>query len=90
MPEPLTIAFLGGSVGFTELLVVLAAALLLFGGKRLPEVARTLGKISENLRRAAQDFRDQLLEAGQDEEPARKPAPPPGAPHKKMPDDLAG
>jgi sec-independent protein translocase protein TatA len=32
------------SIGFTEVLLILLLALLLFGAKRLPELARSLGK----------------------------------------------
>ncbi len=37
------VAFLQ-NVGFGELLIVLAIVLLLFGAKRLPDLARSLGK----------------------------------------------
>lgn len=33
-----------GSIGLPELLVILLIALLLFGAKRLPEIARGLGQ----------------------------------------------
>jgi len=52
-----------GDVGGGELLVILSAVLVLFGGKGLPGIARNIGKISEQLRRGAQDFKDQLMEA---------------------------
>lgn len=52
-----------GDVGGGEMFVVLAAALLLFGGKRLPGLARSLGKMSADLRRQADAFKGQLLQA---------------------------
>ena len=33
-----------GNIGFPELLVILFIVLLLFGAKRLPEIAQSLGK----------------------------------------------
>ena len=33
-----------GNIGIPELLIILAIVLLLFGAKRLPEIARGLGK----------------------------------------------
>ncbi len=42
-------------VGTQEILLILVAVLLLFGGKRLPEVARTLGKGLGDFRRAVKD-----------------------------------
>jgi sec-independent protein translocase protein TatA len=39
-------------VGFKEILVILAVALLIFGGRRLPELGRGLGRGLNNFRRA--------------------------------------
>jgi len=54
------LAFFPGSPGPVEVLVVCVLILLLFGARRLPEVARTLGAVFTDLRRSAQDFRDQI------------------------------
>jgi sec-independent protein translocase protein TatA len=45
------IAGLGGLSG-TELLVVLGVAVLLFGGKKIPEVAKGLGEGIKNFKQA--------------------------------------
>lgn len=63
-----------GDVGGMELLVIMGAILLLFGGKGLPGIARSLGKMTETLRRASQDFKDQLMDADRDP-PAGSPQP---------------
>ena len=34
------------SLGITEILLILVVILLLFGGKRIPEIARALGRAS--------------------------------------------
>jgi len=44
-----------GSLGFPELLLILFIALLVFGGKRLPEMARGLGAGIRDFKRALQD-----------------------------------
>ncbi|MEI8351835.1 MAG: twin-arginine translocase TatA/TatE family subunit [bacterium] len=74
-----------GDIGGGELMVVLTAMLVLFGGKGLSGMARTLGKITRDLQRAAQDFKTQLLTDGQDE--SSPPPPPPGnaTPPKELP-----
>lgn len=69
------IAFLGGAIGPAEMLVVLIAVLLLFGPKRLPEMARTLGDAMGKLRRAADEMRDQIMHADQADE-LQSPTPP--------------
>ena len=48
------------SLGFPELLIVLAVATLLFGGKKIPEVAKGLGEGIRNFKTAIK---------GEDEKP---------------------
>jgi TatA/E family protein of Tat protein translocase len=54
-------AFLSGGPGSLELLVLFMVVLVLFGPRRLPDVARTIGRVLHDLRRSAQDFRDQIM-----------------------------
>jgi TatA/E family protein of Tat protein translocase len=44
-------------IGMTELLVILVIALLVLGPKKLPEVARSLGRGMNEFRRASSDLR---------------------------------
>ncbi len=44
----------------SELLVVLLVALFLFGGKRLPEIARTAGRTIRDLRRMWEETKRQM------------------------------
>jgi sec-independent protein translocase protein TatB len=50
-------------VGPTELLVILVIALLVLGPKRLPELARSLGKAMGEFRRATSDIQSELENA---------------------------
>ena len=38
-----TLAIFGGNIGATEIIVILAICLLLFGANKLPKLARSLG-----------------------------------------------
>jgi len=49
-----------GSLGGTELLAILALALILFGPRRLPEIGRTLAKGLNEFRKATNDFKTSL------------------------------
>jgi TatA/E family protein of Tat protein translocase len=62
--------FLPGSVGPGELLIIFLVVLLFFGPRKLPEIARTIGRTLERLRRASDDFRAQLM--SMDREPDRR------------------
>jgi len=72
-------------LGFTEILVILVVALLVFGPDRLPELARNLGKGLAEFRRASSDLRRSMLEAS--EEPKPRPAAPPTLPPAAGPAD---
>jgi len=45
------------SLGSTELLVILGAALIFFGPRKLPQLSRQLGKSLSEFRRASEDFK---------------------------------
>ena len=59
-------------IGMPELLVILVVALLVLGPKKLPEIARSLGRGMAEFRRASNEF-TRTLSASLDEPP---PAPP--------------
>lgn len=59
LPSP---AFLQG-IGGPELLIILVIILLLFGAKRLPELARGLGKSMKEFKNATQEVQDDFKEA---------------------------
>lgn len=43
------------TIGLPELLVILGVAVLLFGGKKIPEVAKGLGEGIRNFKKALRD-----------------------------------
>ena len=45
------------SLGSTELLFILAMALVFFGPRKLPQISRSLGKSMAEFRRASEDFK---------------------------------
>lgn len=44
-----------GKIGLTEILVILAIVLLLFGGKKIPELMKGLGTGIKEFKNAAKD-----------------------------------
>jgi Tat protein translocase TatB subunit len=47
-------------IGFPELIMILAVALIILGPQRLPEVARMLGRAYAQLRRASEEFQNTI------------------------------
>jgi Tat protein translocase TatB subunit len=47
-------------IGFPELVMILAVALIVLGPQRLPEVARMLGRAYAQLRRASEEFQSTI------------------------------
>jgi len=51
-----------GSIGWTELLIILLIVLVLFGGRKLPKLARSLGQAQREFRKNADDLNADDLE----------------------------
>jgi Tat protein translocase TatB subunit len=63
-------------IGMPELVVILVVALVVLGPRRLPEVARTIGKAMAELRRQTTDLMEEFqVHATLDDDAARRPAP---------------
>ena len=55
-----------GGIGATEILIVFLIILVLFGAKRIPELARGLGQGMKEFRQASKDIKKELDDANQD------------------------
>jgi len=55
-----------GSLGGTEIFVILLVVLLFFGAKRIPELARGIGQGMNEFRKASDQIKDEL-QKGKDE-----------------------
>ena len=53
-------------IGMTELMVILVIGLLVLGPKRLPELARSLGRGLAEFRRASTDMRREFLDVAEE------------------------
>ena len=60
------------SLGITEIILILVVVVLLFGGKRIPELARALGrayyeykKAKDIIKTEAQGLKDAIEDAGE-------------------------
>jgi sec-independent protein translocase protein TatB len=53
-------------IGMTEMVVILVIALVVLGPKRLPELARTLGRTLAEFRRTATDLRREFADVAED------------------------
>jgi sec-independent protein translocase protein TatA len=49
------------NVGFTEMMILLVIALLIFGAKRLPEIGSSMGKGIREFKRSITDTQDAVM-----------------------------
>ena len=71
------------SIGIQEITLILIVILLLFGAKRIPELARAFGRASyefkkakETIKKEAQDLTDELKEKPEEFKPQDNPSEP--------------
>jgi sec-independent protein translocase protein TatA len=55
------------NIGYTEVLIILAVLILLFGGSKLPLIAKNLGKSGKDLKKANKELNEAITE-----KPAKK------------------
>lgn len=62
---------IAGFLGGWEWLIVILAVLLLFGAKRIPELAKGLGSGIKEFKKAAKEVTDEVQNAASDTPPAK-------------------
>lgn len=59
-------------LGFGEIIIILFVALLFIGPKKLPELAKSLGKGLKEFKKATTEFTEQVKESAEVEPPKEK------------------
>ena len=73
-----------GNVGMSELLLIFLVTLLVFGAKRIPEIARGLGQGLREFRSATQELKRELtIDVAPPAPRSRMPAAPAGPPSRE-------
>ncbi len=84
--EPSLLAFLG----WPEIVGILLVLLLLFGAKKLPELARGLGRGINEFKRTSRDVQDELQRAVEEEPPLSRPGANPAPPRNATAEPAPG
>ncbi len=72
--------------GFPEIMIILVIVLLLFGAKRIPEIAGSLGKGINEFKRNLSDAQRQITEAPRAEQQIAPGTPVPAAREEERPE----
>ena len=64
------------NLGGGEIILILALVLILFGAKKLPELAKGLGTGIKEFKKATREVTDEIQDAANDDAPAAKRLPP--------------
>lgn len=62
------------SLGYTEIILIILVVLLLFGAKRIPELARALGKAKHEFQKAKDEVDKEAAEIVADDSDSKKEA----------------
>ena len=85
MPSSLsTLAFIG-DIGGGEIMLVALVVLMLFGGEKMPELARSLGKALRELKKVTSGVEEQLKQAMAEPPPKPRQAPTANLPEASFP-----
>ncbi len=68
-----------GGIGMQEMLLIFLVILLLFGAKRIPDIANSLGRGVREFKKAMQETQDEITRE------INRPVPPPETPQKSEP-----
>ena len=63
-----------GNLGFTEIMLIVVALLLLFGAKRLPEIGSSIGKGIREFKRSLSDVNDSVIPPGSQNDQFSQPS----------------
>ncbi len=77
-------------IGPLEIMLVGVVALLVFGPEKLPEMARTVGRTANQLRRMAADLKDEFNAELEDDDEDHPEPPPRAAPDHATPANTEG
>lgn len=58
----------------SEMLLILVLALLFFGGKRIPELARSLGRGVSEFKKGVRSLEDEITSASDEQKPVATPS----------------
>jgi sec-independent protein translocase protein TatA len=76
-----------GMLNTPEIIALLVLALVLFGAKKLPELARGLGQGIKEFKKASRDVTNEIHSA-MEAEPTPPPPPPPPPPPSALPETV--
>lgn len=61
-----------GGIGIQELLLIFLVVLILFGAKRIPDIAQGLGRGIRDFRKAMKDTTDEIKSSVEDDDKSKK------------------
>jgi len=62
----MTLPLVFGSMGFWEILLIVLAIILLFGGKKIPELMQGLGKGMKNFKKGLNEVEEEIKDVKKD------------------------